>query len=86
MPQPAVVHFEITGNDSAVLKRFYGILFGWPMYDQPMPACTWQADAKAAFPDLVRRVVRRTAPGLPDATPGAGRHGSCMTQAAAVVG
>ena len=31
MKTPAVVQFEITGNDSAALKRFYALLFGWQM-------------------------------------------------------
>ena len=35
MASGAVVHFEITGKDSADLKRFYGILFGWVMRETP---------------------------------------------------
>jgi predicted enzyme related to lactoylglutathione lyase len=31
MTIPAVVQFEITGRDSAALKRFYALLFGWQM-------------------------------------------------------
>jgi predicted enzyme related to lactoylglutathione lyase len=29
-----VVFFEITGNDSAGLRRFYGELFGWEFGDR----------------------------------------------------
>ena len=37
MAKPAVVHFEITGQDSAALQRFYAGLFGWEMQETPMP-------------------------------------------------
>lgn len=31
MANPSVVQFEITGQNSATLQRFYARLFGWPM-------------------------------------------------------
>jgi predicted enzyme related to lactoylglutathione lyase len=34
--KPAVVQFEVTGKDSADLKRFYAILFGWEMHESPI--------------------------------------------------
>jgi uncharacterized protein len=33
MARPAVVWFEITGRDSAALRRFYGDLFDWQIRD-----------------------------------------------------
>jgi predicted enzyme related to lactoylglutathione lyase len=37
MRQPAVVHFEITGQDTLALQRFYGRLFGWAMPETAIP-------------------------------------------------
>jgi predicted enzyme related to lactoylglutathione lyase len=37
MVKPAVVHFEITGRDSAALRRFYASLFGWELRETPIP-------------------------------------------------
>jgi predicted enzyme related to lactoylglutathione lyase len=37
MNKPAVVQFEITGQDSAALQRFYSGLFGWEIHPTTTP-------------------------------------------------
>jgi uncharacterized protein len=37
MAKPTVVQFEITGKDSAALRRFYASLFGWEMQQTGTP-------------------------------------------------
>jgi predicted enzyme related to lactoylglutathione lyase len=45
MAKPAVVQFEVTGKDSASLKRFYGILFGWEMHESPITPAYYRVEA-----------------------------------------
>jgi predicted enzyme related to lactoylglutathione lyase len=45
MAKPAVVQFEVTGKDSATLKRFYGILFGWEMHESPVTPGYFRVEA-----------------------------------------
>lgn len=42
MPQP-VVHFEVTGNDPALLRTFFADLFGWE-YDTTPPVADEVSD------------------------------------------
>jgi hypothetical protein len=81
MQHASIVQFEITGEDSAELQRFYARLFGWPMRESPTPGYRLVPAGRPGIPGGAgSRCLLPFQGALRERPPGRARVGSSLSE------